>query len=49
LYLAGQVTTGKHTGKIFIENGRFHGERVVVVIARRLAARDATSELVSRT
>jgi thioredoxin reductase (NADPH) len=45
LYLAGQVTTGIHTGKIFIENGRFHGERVVEVIARRLAA----SELVSRT
>jgi thioredoxin reductase (NADPH) len=48
LYLAGQVTTGRHTGKIFIENGRFHGERVVEVIARRLAARDASTELVSR-
>jgi thioredoxin reductase (NADPH) len=49
LYLAGQVTTGKHTGKIFIENGRFHGERVVDVIARRLGAREAAiTELVSR-
>jgi len=49
LYLAGQVTTGIHTGKIFIENGRFHGERVVEVIARRLATSDSSSELVSRT
>ena len=49
LYLAGQVTTGIYTGKIFIENGRFHGERVVDVIARRLAASGTTSELVSRT
>jgi thioredoxin reductase (NADPH) len=36
LYLAGQVLTGRQSGKIFIENGRFHGERVVEVIARRL-------------
>jgi thioredoxin reductase (NADPH) len=49
LYLAGQVTTGIHTGRIFIENGRFHGERVVEVIARRLAPRDAASALVSRS
>jgi thioredoxin reductase (NADPH) len=48
LYLVGQVTTGIHTGKIFIENGRFHGERVVEVIARRLAASDTATELVSR-
>jgi thioredoxin reductase (NADPH) len=48
LYLAGQVTTGIYTGKIFIENGRFHGERVVEVIARRLAASDSATELVSR-
>lgn len=36
LFLAGQVLTGRQSGKIFIENGRFHGERVVEVIARRL-------------
>lgn len=36
LFLAGQVLTGRQSGKIFIENGRFHGERVVEVISRRL-------------
>jgi thioredoxin reductase (NADPH) len=36
LFLAGQVLTGRQSGKIFIENGRFHGERVVEVIARRM-------------
>jgi thioredoxin reductase (NADPH) len=49
LYLAGQVTTGIYTGKIFIENGRFHGERVVEVIVRRLASSGTATELVSRT
>jgi thioredoxin reductase (NADPH) len=49
LYIVGQVTTGRQSGRIFIENGRFHGERVVEVIARRLAARHATTELVSRS
>ncbi len=48
LYVVGQVTTGRNSGRIFIENGRFHGERVVEVIARRLAATDATSELVAK-
>jgi bacillithiol disulfide reductase len=47
LYLAGQVITGRQSGKIFIENGRFHGERVVDVIARRLAPSEADA-LVSR-
>ena len=36
LFLAGQVITGIHSGLIFIENGRFHGEMVVKEIARRL-------------
>jgi thioredoxin reductase (NADPH) len=36
IYLAGNVTTGRETSKIFIENGRFHGERLVQVIASRL-------------
>jgi thioredoxin reductase (NADPH) len=48
LYLVGQVTTGIHTGKIFIENGRFHGERAVEVIARRLTASGTATELVTR-
>jgi thioredoxin reductase (NADPH) len=36
VYLAGNVTTGRRTNRIFIENGRFHGERLVQVIASRL-------------
>ena len=38
LFLAGQVISGIHSGLIFIENGRFHGEMVIKEIARRLAA-----------
>jgi thioredoxin reductase (NADPH) len=41
VYVIGNVTTGRQTGKIFIENGRFHGKTVVDVIARRLARQDA--------
>lgn len=37
LFLAGQVISGIHSGRIFIENGRFHGQQVVREIARRLA------------
>jgi len=37
LFLAGQVISGIHSGLIFIENGRFHGEMVIKEIARRLA------------
>jgi len=33
-YLAGSVVSGKNTGKIFIENGRFHGEAIVRSILR---------------
>jgi thioredoxin reductase (NADPH) len=29
IYLAGVVTAGKDTGKIFIENGRFHGGKII--------------------
>ena len=36
LYLAGAVVTGKETNRVFIENGRFHGESVVAVIRGRL-------------
>ncbi len=36
VYVAGNVTSGRQTSKIFIENGRFHGERLVQVIAARL-------------
>jgi thioredoxin reductase (NADPH) len=36
LFLAGGVVAGMETGNIFIENGRFHGEKIVEVIASRL-------------
>jgi thioredoxin reductase (NADPH) len=35
LFLAGAVVSGMQSGKIFIENGRFHGETVVDVLTRR--------------
>lgn len=38
LYVVGNATTGRQSGKIFIENGRFHGTHVIEVIADRLAA-----------
>ncbi len=37
LFLAGAVIAGRQSGRIFIENGRFHGEQVVAEIARRLS------------
>jgi thioredoxin reductase (NADPH) len=33
-YVAGSVVSGKNTGRIFIENGRFHGEAIVASILR---------------
>jgi bacillithiol disulfide reductase len=35
LFVAGGAIAGVDTGTIFIENGRFHGERIIDVIARR--------------
>jgi thioredoxin reductase (NADPH) len=29
IHLAGVVTGGRHTGEIFIENGRFHGKQII--------------------
>jgi thioredoxin reductase (NADPH) len=40
VFVIGNVTTGRQTGKIFIENGRFHGKTVVDGIAARLARQD---------
>jgi thioredoxin reductase (NADPH) len=37
IFLAGGVVAGKDTAPIFIENGRFHGERLVKVLAERIA------------
>jgi thioredoxin reductase (NADPH) len=36
LFVAGGAVAGRHTGNIFIENGRFHGERIVAALAKRL-------------
>jgi len=39
LFVAGGAVAGRDTGTIFIENGRFHGEKIVDVIAARLSDR----------
>ena len=36
LFIAGGAVAGRNTGSIFIENGRFHGERIVEVLAGRI-------------
>lgn len=36
LFIAGGAIAGMDTGTIFIENGRFHGERIVETIAARM-------------
>jgi thioredoxin reductase (NADPH) len=36
LFVAGGAVAGIDTGTIFIENGRFHGEKIIEVIARRV-------------
>jgi thioredoxin reductase (NADPH) len=41
LFIAGGAIAGKHTGSIFIENGRFHGEKIIEVIAGRLSGLQA--------
>jgi thioredoxin reductase (NADPH) len=35
LFIAGGAVAGKNTGNIFIENGRFHGERIIKILADR--------------
>lgn len=39
LFLAGSVSTGRQAGRIFIENGRFHGQQVIRAIEARIADR----------
>ena len=39
LFLAGAVIAGRQSGRIFIENGRFHGVQVIAEIAKRIATR----------
>lgn len=36
VFLAGVIVAGMHTNEIFIENGRFHGEKIAQAIARGL-------------
>ncbi|MBI3048356.1 MAG: YpdA family putative bacillithiol disulfide reductase [Acidobacteria bacterium] len=36
LFVAGSATAGRNTNSIFIENGRFHGERIVKTLVERL-------------
>ena len=38
LFVAGGAIAGVDTGTVFIENGRFHGEKIVEAIARRAFA-----------
>lgn len=38
IYVVGAAVAGRQSGRIFIENGRFHGGVVVEQIAKRLAA-----------
>jgi bacillithiol disulfide reductase len=41
LFVIGACVAGRQSGRIFIENGRFHGEVVIRAIAERRAARTA--------
>jgi len=41
IFVAGGAVAGVETGTIFIENGRFHGEQIVRVIAERLTTRSS--------
>jgi thioredoxin reductase (NADPH) len=47
LFLAGGVLAGKDTAPIFIENGRFHGERIVKVLSERRNSQFAPQPSVS--
>lgn len=38
VYLAGVIVAGMYTNEIFIENGRFHGQKIAEDIQRKLAA-----------
>jgi thioredoxin reductase (NADPH) len=35
LFVAGALVSGKETGRVFIENGRFHGEAIVAALRNR--------------
>jgi thioredoxin reductase (NADPH) len=44
LYVAGAVIAGVQSGRIFIENGRFHGEQVIAAIAAKGHRRTQATE-----
>jgi len=37
IHLAGVVIGGRHTGEIFIENGRFHGKQIIQALSARVS------------
>jgi len=39
IFLAGVIVAGMHTNEIFIENGRFHGEKIADAVAASLRSR----------
>jgi thioredoxin reductase (NADPH) len=43
LFIAGGALAGEDTGTVFIENGRFHGEKIVQVISARREGRLASA------
>ncbi|MGE0591826.1 MAG: YpdA family putative bacillithiol disulfide reductase [Vicinamibacterales bacterium] len=38
LFVAGGAIAGRHTGTVFIENGRLHGEKIAAALAVRLSS-----------
>jgi len=43
IHLAGVVIGGRHTGEIFIENGRFHGKQIIQALATKLKTAESAS------
>jgi thioredoxin reductase (NADPH) len=43
IYLGGVVIGGRHTGEIFIENGRFHGKQIIRAVASKAQATESGS------
>src|SRR6267154_248518 len=39
IYLGGVVIGGRHTGEIFIENGRFHGKQIIQALSSQRTSR----------
>src|SRR5882672_2775538 len=41
IHLAGVVIGGRHTGEIFIENGRFHGKQIIQALSSQRTSRQS--------